>query len=413
MNIRAKAYVFIACSLIGGALFPIALKVADNNSINIYAFIFLAYLIALPTSLGLVLVNKKTVRLRSYIRNPKEFLFIGILGFVNLALVDYGVIYSEKFISASLATVIYRMQPLLMLLFLPVILKERVSKIQITALMLAFAGIYIGMTGGGFSIFLGANAGIVLFLVMITLGAAFATVFLKRYTTDMESTMFIFNFIAVVIAFGLFLLSGAHIPALNLTSAIALLYTGIISNTAVPYLYYRAFRTLKTTVVTNLYFLSPFITVLFADMLLQEPIYPYYLIIAFLVAIGIFIQRFDKKGGAYVAKKKNALQIFDVTSAFIGNSATEIYAYVKGEGRALAIRLENDRYGPEFHERIFKERGCMAFTNTNPHKDVRKEEIKFINEIINPNEKDVILIALGDPVKIESAFEEFALPEAG
>ncbi len=408
MNIKIKSYIFITCSLIGGALFPLALKVADNSGISIYAFMFLAYLIAAPASLFLVFAKNKTGRLKEYIKKPKEFLFIGILGFINLAFVDYGLIYAEKFISASLATVIYRTQPLLMLIFIPLILRERISKIQIVALMLAFFGIYLALSTGSLSIFSGTNTNIVIFLVVMTLISAFATVYLKRYTTNMESTMFMFNLIALFISFGLFLYANVQLPSLNLSTWISLLYIGLIANIAVPFLYYSAFRVLKTTIVTNLYFLSPFITILFAGLLLQEPIYLYYLIIAILVAVGIFIQRFDKKGGTYIAKGKNALQVFDVTSAFIENSTKEIYSYIKGGGRALAIRLEKNKYSTGLDERIFKERDCVVFTNVSPHKDASKEEIKFINKIINPNDDEVILIALGEPAKIESAFEELA-----
>jgi drug/metabolite transporter (DMT)-like permease len=401
MQIKNRAHLFITISLICGALFPLALKVADNNGINIFTFMFLAYLIAVPASLALVFMRKKTAELKGYLRNPREFVFIGLLGFINLAFVDYGLIYAEKFVSASLATVIYRTQPLLMLIFIPIMLRERVSKIQIAALMLAFLGIYIALSGGGTSLFSGSNAGVILFLVFMTFIAGGATVFLKRYNTDMESTMFMFNSVALVIAFGLFLYGGAQIPAFNPVSIVALLYMGTVTLIAVPFFYYSAFRTLKTTFVTNLYFLSPFITILFSGLLLQEPIYAYYIVIAVLVTIGIFIQRFDKKGGTYSAKNKTArFQIFDVTSAFLNTKVDAIYNTMKGKGRVLAVRMKNSEYEAikaALHSETAK-LGEKLFVYTNSAREfVSEEENIFMADILGVREGEVILMCAGDP----------------
>ncbi len=348
MAIKTRAYVFITAALFCGALFPLALKEADTLGMNMFAFMFLAFLMAMPASLLFVVARKKTDRLKEYLVNPRQFLLIGIMGFINLAFVDYGLIFAEKFVSASLATVLYRMQPLLMLLFIPFLLREHISKIQVAALSLAFVGIYVAFSAGGASLFAGADGPIIAFLVAMTLISAFATVFLKRYNTDMESTMFMFNAVTLVIATALFLLSGASMPALSLDGVVSLAYIGLIANIAMPFFYYSAFRALKTTFVTNLYFLSPFMTMLFANLLFHEPVYPYYLVIAALVAVGIFIQRFDRTGGKYVVKNRKALeeapQIADVTGAFLNTRVNAINAAISGNGRVLAMKLTKSLY---------------------------------------------------------------------
>jgi len=407
MDIKLKSYIFITGSLTGGAMLPIALNVADKTNVSIFAFLFIAYLIAVPASLALVVAKKKTKRLVEYIRNPKEYILLGVIGFANLGFVNYGLFYAEKYVGASLATVIYRMQPILMLLFLPVLLRERVSKIQIAALMLGFLGIYIAVGGGSLSLLLGANAGIIFFLVGMTLIAAFSTVFMKRYKTDMESTMFIFNSVALVVATGLFVYSGASLPALTLNATIAVLYVGLAA-VGIPFLYYSAFRVLKTTIVTNLYCLSPFITVLFAAVILKEPVYLYYIAIAALVAAGIIIQRFDKRGGTYMAKEKSAsksnIQIFDVTGAFIQNTHPHIYTHIRGNGRALAAKMNAGLYN-SFDKNNY---GCIVFTNKSPPAGVRRDEISFIENIMGPANDEVIVTAIGDVNSAERAISEHA-----
>jgi drug/metabolite transporter (DMT)-like permease len=410
MNIKTKAYIFITLALVGGALFPLALKVAVDNGVNTYAFLFFSYVIATITSFILVVAKGKVTELKGYIKNPREYLTIGVAGFAFAGLIFYGLIYAEQFLSATFATVIYRLQPLLMLLFIPLLLRERISKIQIVALMLGFVGIYIALTGGSLVAFSGANAGIVLVLLAVVLVSTFAAVFLKRYTTNMECTMFMFNSVSLVVATGLFLYSGAKLPTFNLNSIMALLYMGIPTSVFVTYFYFRAFRTLKTTFVTNIYCLSPFITAVFALVFLNETIEPYYLAIAILVAIGILIQRFDRRGGTYVAKNKRAvknyLQMFDVTGAFLNTKVESIYSTMKGNGRVLAVKLDRELYDKiketVGHGDAATGKPIFVYTTADKHL-VSEDENKFISEIMGVNQNETILMSAGMP----DASEEF------
>jgi drug/metabolite transporter (DMT)-like permease len=403
MNIKTKAWIFITLAMVGGALFPLALKVAVEGNVNIYSFLFLSYILATAASLVLVVAKGKTQRLREYLRNPREYLTIGIAGFAFAGLGFYGISWAEQSISATLATVIFRMQPLLMLLFLPILLRERVSKTQVAALLLAFAGIYIAVTGGALLSFSGAGAGVVLVLFAIVLVYALAGVFIKRYTTDMECTMFMFNSTSLLFATALFLYAGAQLPALNPTTALALLYIGVPTSVGVTYFYFRGFRTLKTTFVANYYCLSPFITALFAAILLNETIQPYYLVIAALVAIGIAIQRFDKKGGTYMAKNKinveKDLWIFDVTGAFHDTQVEAIRKPLSGGGRVLAMKLNQGEYcrikeSPDFRDpKQGKE--IFVYTNADDHL-VSEEKNNYLSDILKVNPDETILMSAGD-----------------
>ena len=412
MDIKTKAYILITLALLGGALFPLALKVAVDNGINSYAFMFLSYIIATITSFALVVVKGKIQRLKSYLKNPKEYLTIGIAGFMFAGLIFYGLIYAEQFISVTFATVIYRLQPLLMLLFIPFLLNEKVSKIQVVALGLAFIGIYIALTGGNvFALSSNGNTFVVLELLAAVLVSTFAAVFLKRYTTDMESTMFMFNSVSLVVATILFLYSGAQLPAFNLNSVAALLYMGIPTSVFVTYFYFSAFRTLKTTFVTNFYSLSPFITAVFASVLFNETIQPYYLVIAALVAVGIVMQRFDRKGGTYNVKNTRAarfrLQIFDVTSAFLNTKIEAINSTMRGNGRVLAVKLDRELYNKIRSTGLYKDaihkKPILVYSDSDKHL-ISDEESRFVFEIIGVEQNETVLMSAGEPEVSEEFF---------
>lgn len=394
MRIKTKAYFFIALALTGGAFFPIALKVAVDNGVNTFTFLFLSYFIATIASFLLVVATGNLPQLKTYISKPGEFIKIGLIGFAFAGSIFYGITYAEHFLSATFATVIYRLQPVLMLMFIPFILREKVTKAQIAALLLGFGGIYIAVSGGTLVPFSGANTGIVLLLLGIVVVGAVASILLKRYTTNMESTMFMFNSTSLVISAALFLASGATFSGFNIYSILALLYMGIPMTAFVTYFYFKGFRTLKTTLVTNIYCLSPFITALFAATLLQETIEPYYLVIALLVAVGIVIQSFDKKGGTYATKSGSKLRnfvIFDVSGAFANTGELGIADVLRNGGRVLAVKLPGKHEGAVM--RMVREKG---YDNVYTHRQASiADEVNFVRETTGATPKDMILLKAG------------------
>ncbi len=394
MDIKTKAYVFITLAMVGGALFPLALKVATDNGANIFTFMFFSYIIATATSFTLVVLKGKLPELRTYLRRPKEYVKTGLAGFAFAGLIFYGLIYAEQFIAATFATVIYRMQPLLMLAFIPFLLREKISRTQIAALLLGVGGIYIALSGGNLLAFSGASTVMVLFLLLIVFIGAFAAIFIKRYATNMECTMFMFNSVSLVFATALFFFSGAHLMAFNTLSFLALLYIGIPTSVFVTYFYFRAFRTLKTTFVTNFYLLSPFITAVFAAAFLSETIEPYYLAIAVLVSIGIFIQRFDKKGGTYATKSGNKLRdfvIFDVSGAFSNTGEVGIANVLRNGGRVLAVKLSAKHENAVMD--MIKEK---SYSNVYTHRHAPiAEEVNFVKETTGAGPDDMILLKAG------------------
>lgn len=415
MNIRLLANIYLVLALLLGAMVPIALKVGQQN-ISIYEFLFLVYLLALPTSLLFVYLSNKQERLKSHLKNARDFLTIALIGLLNYALLEYGLTYAEGFVSASLATAVYRTFPLLMLIFLPVMLRERISAYQIAALLLGFSGLYIAITGGNIFSLGSANAAIVVFLIVIALSGAFATVLVKKYSFDMTASMFIFNLSVFILSILLFLASGTRFALPNSSALIAVLYIGVVYNVFVGFMYYSALRMLKTTFVTNLYFLSPFITFLYASVLLSEPIQPYYIAIAVLVSIGLLIQMFDRRGGGYLAKSKSAQSRFvihDVTSAFIHTDAPLIYSAIKKGGRVLAVKLDAANI-TDLEPRIKSNRknavqgGALVYTNTDKS-FVNVDQDEFIRGIMGVNDNEMVLMSAGDPDMSEKILESITL----
>jgi drug/metabolite transporter (DMT)-like permease len=405
MGIKRTANTYLVLALLLGAMLPVATDIAVNK-VNIYEFLFVTYLISVPASLLFVFASKKQRKLFGYLRNMKDLSLIAFIGLLNYAFLEFGLLYAERFVTASLATVVYRSFPLLMLIFIPLVLRERVTKYQLVALLLAFAGLSIAVTGGSAAALGSANTGIVLFLIVVALASGLATVMVKRYVFDMVSSMFIFNIANLAFFSLLFALNGFPVGGISTSTWLAVLYTGVVYNVFVGFMYYGALRVLKTTFVTNIYFLSPFITFMYAALVLGEPIQLYYLVIAVLVSAGILVQRLDKKGGSYMAKAKTSrATLYDVSAAFVNTESAIIHDFVKGGGRVLAIKLKKSR-APSIRNLRPRETG-VAYTDTD-EKFVSRAEASFISEILGKTEDESVLMFAGDP----NAGENY-LTEAG
>ncbi len=401
----ANAYLILA--LILGSLVPIMLKIASQN-INVYEYIMLTTALSLPTALLFVIYRKKTERLVATMRNLKEFAFIAFLGLLFYGMLEYGLVYAESIISTSLATVIYRSFPILMLLFLPIMLRERVSKYQIAAIMLGFAGLYIAVTGGHLAFLGNANAAVVGLVVLIAITSAYVTVAIKKYSFDIEIAMVIFNLALFLFSAALFLAVGAKLQPINTGALLAILYIGIVYNVFISIMYYSALRRIKTTFVTNIYFLSPFLTFVFSWLILGDKIYLYYVVIAVLVSIGLIIQKFDRRGGTYLSKQKGTEKKYtfhDVTSAFINTNAPLIYNAIKSGGRVLAVKVDQEDYESVKKKMGKADNGTLIYTDRN-RRFINNEQSEFIKEIMGVKENELILMSAGIPKESESALSD-------
>jgi len=418
MEIKYVANSYLLMALILGALLPVMLYL--SKGMNTGEFLLVTYAISTPSALAFAVAMGKRKKIAEYISNKKTFATIAFIGLLNYAFLEYGLTYAERFVSASLATVVYRSYPLLMLLFLPVILRERITKHQVAALLLGFAGLYLALTGGTLLSIKSGEMEIILFLIVIAMASAIATILVKKYMFDMETSMFIFNLANLVFFAVFFIASGAPLSPILPKELIPILYVGIVYNVLTGFMYYSALRMLKTTFVTNIYFLSPFITFLFAYAILGEAIKIYYVAIAVLVAIGIIIQNFDKIGGTYRARKRQyRFTIFDVSGAFANTGDIAISKSLDTGGRVLAVRLAREHaekiqkvLADSKYEGIIVDLGNY---DTNIEED-RKREYRFVREIVGAEPEDIVIMKVGDTKEGENFFstlEQIAEPATG
>lgn len=403
MNIKKEAHTYLVLSIVLGAMVPVMLDLA--SSINIYEFLFLTYAISAIASLLYVLAKGKRNTLIRYLKSPKQFSLIAVIGILNYALLEFGMTYAERFVSVPLATAIYRTFPILMLMFIPFVLRERISKYQFAALALGFAGLFIALSGGTLQIFSNPNPVIMVLLVAIALAAAIGNLLVKKYSYDVESGMVVFSIANLAVFFLLFAANGFPESRLTIAALVPILYVGIVYNLANGIMFWKALRTLKTTLVTNTIFLSPFFTFVFAYLILKQPVQPYYIATAALVAAGIFIQHFDKVGGTYSAssKKHRRFTIFDVTGAFAQSGELGISTSIENGGRVLAAKLDS-----EHQNHLNGVIESSGYTNVFTDLHVAAHESAFVRDILDADENSLIVLKAGNTEEGEKFFDDLS-----
>ncbi len=403
MDMKTKAYIYVAITVVTGALIPILVEQA--NAVGLTGFFMLTAFISTATGAAFLFYTKGIGKFVEVVRNPKTLFLSVLIGLLIFLPIEFGIAYAEKFVSASLATVLFRTSPLLMLPLLPLMLREKLTKYQIAALSLAFVGIYIGATGGTLGAFAGASLAVSGFIVMLAFVYALSTVMVKKYMIDMGSLLTVAAASLSVLFTALYLIGGGGAINLTMPALASVLFLGVGSNFLFFYMYFVGLRILKTTFVTNLISLSPFLTFAFASVLLGERILPYYLAIAALVGAGILIQHFDKLGGTYLARAKHhRLVMHDVSGAFADTNEPSISAALKKGGRVLALKLEG-RHAGKVEE--LSRNGNHSNVFTDRHESINTEA-SFVKELLGAGEGDMVVMKAGPVDEGERFFGELS-----
>ncbi len=407
MQIKTKAYTYLIVSILIGSFTPVLLL--STQGANAFELFFLASLASLPVGYALLAANGKRGLLTGLLSNRKMLFYMALAALLMYVPYEYGIAYAEHFISAPLAVVLFRLNPLLMLILLPIFLRERLTRKQILALCIGFVGIFIGITQGNFSQISTANLTMALFVAMLALGYALSNVLIKWQMFDNETFLATSSFVLAAF-FGIaFVASGMKTVPLSRIDIGIILYLAV-TNIFSFYMYMRAFKILKTTMVTNAFLASPFFSFIWANLLYGQAIGIYSLAIAVLAGFGIVIQSTDTLGGSYAAKKGDAPRrfvIFDVTGAFVDGEVQSINEVIKSGGRVFATKLS--KANAENAASLISGTGNVY---TGEEGRLLKEG-DFVRDVLGADEGETVIIKAGQVQENEEFFNKLNTRIAG
>ncbi len=263
--------------------FKIALSLVDT-----FQLLFLATLTASVILVTLVALRFGVATLAHNFRNHWRLTLVA--GLLN-PIVFYNLLFrAYDLLPAQVALSINYSWAIVLTLMAVVFLKQKIQRIDFIAAGVCYLGVVIIVTGGNVeSLQVADSMGIVLALLSTLVWAAY---WILNVKDGREPTIGLcLNFLVAlpVTAFGCYLFSDFDIPVKGLLAGS---YVGMVEMAA-GFLFWSAALKLSNNAsrVSNLVFLSPFISLVFVHFILEEPVMASTLVGLVLIVAGLLTQQ--------------------------------------------------------------------------------------------------------------------------
>lgn len=404
MNVKSYGYLLLFGALMFTAITPIAYVL--GNGINPVALMLLVSVAGTAISFAIAYAKGTLRHVKAYFTTRNGVYAILSFGILAYALLSLIFSYVTHYVSADLLAVVYRSWPLMLILMAPLLMRERMTKYDALGVAIGFSALAVTLVGGTA---ISIPAKFLPFVLLLLLGAffdAFVSGVSKRYNYELTSSIFAYNVVSLIVFVPLALLTGSfNFAGFTLQTSIGVLILGAVQNVLLTFLFVASFRSVKTSIASNVFIASPFFTMLFSAIFLRTSVEPYYLVVAVGVAAGILIQRMQPRTSNYISRNKS-MAIYDVTSAFVNTKSELIYNAIKGENRALAFLIDSGNTHDELWENALGGgESCIVFTDKKPNAEVRAEEMDFIKDILGHKEGQTVLVGIGNPGIVERTLE--------
>lgn len=279
---RSEAYLYVGLAVLVWSPIPVMLKLFTGAytalQINFYIYLFAA--------LGAAFLLVQQGRLGELRKlSFKDAYYLAFAAFIGMVAYDLFLTQSMVFLPSTTANVINYLWPLLMAALAVVLLKERLTWAKGLALLLGFAGVFLLLNSGGLAI---EPAGVALAFAGAFFWALF-NVLQKKFALEKYSTMMFMVLVAFAV-YALFTAYTGSFVAAPPSDLIVFLFLGMFSVTLGITLYLQGLQMRNTVEVASLSFATPFLALLWSNLILGEAIYLQYLVALGLFLVGVVIQ---------------------------------------------------------------------------------------------------------------------------
>ncbi|MEK9160034.1 MAG: DMT family transporter [Patescibacteria group bacterium] len=285
------AYVYTALAILlwGSTASVSKLILQDISSIQLifYSFPF--------TIFGLFLIMLFQGKLKNLTTYKKEDIGklagMGFLGCFLYYLFLFGAIERT---SAQEAFVVNYLWPVMVVIFGVLLLKEKFTWRTFISILLSFVGVAIVVSKGELMSLDNLNLTAILMAASGALVYGLFSVLGKKLKYEVFSSMFcyyVFGFIYVLLSVLFF----SEIPSLDMKQVAGLAWIGFFTNGLAFVFWFKALEVGETAKVSNLVFLTPFVSLIFIYFLVGEPILSSSIIGLLFIVLGVFIQSYRKK----------------------------------------------------------------------------------------------------------------------
>lgn len=290
-------FVFLASLLWASTAAVTKLLLVDLNNLQV---LFFSTLFASISLLIISFAQGKFAMIKTY--SLKDYAIFALMGFIGVFLYRFFLQAALLLMPAQEAFIVNYAWPIMVVLFAWVILKEQMTWRKVLGLLLSFIGVVIVITKGNFSVLNFSVGGVLLALAGAVVYGFYSVLGKKQIYEKFTSTTFfyIFSFAYSVIALLLF----SNIPALSLNQLGGLLWLGIFPSGLAFVFWLLALKHGDTVKISNLIFMTPFLSLIYIYFLLGEKILISSIIGLVVIVVGILIQSVSKKEFAVSPSRK-------------------------------------------------------------------------------------------------------------
>jgi len=293
MNIRKiinSPYFLLPVLLFMWASLAAASKIVLQE-IDTFLFLFYANLFALITFVALVAANKETHAYFSKLKKDIPMLCLcGVFAYLY-----YFFYYSAlSIISATEASIINYTFPILIVVFDTLINRNRMSFFTILSLAIGLFGTIFILTGGNIFTFRLTNPAGAVYAFSAACSWALFSVLGRRPKGHLllnnavyMAVSFIISLITVII------FSGFTAP--SLTTILLVLWLGSCVFALGTFIWFKLFELISVSLMANLVYVTPFATLLFIAVFLNENITIFHIIGLVIILSGVAVQKLDKR----------------------------------------------------------------------------------------------------------------------
>ena len=290
MENQKKSYAYAIISILLWSTVASAFKISLSY-VNFLQLLFYSSIVSIFIFFLILLFQNKLSLLETY--SKKDYLHSLFLGFLNPFLYYIVLFKAYSLLPAQEAQPLNYTWPIMLVLLSALLLKQKITFKNIFAVFIGFIGVVIIITRGDISSLKFSDPfGIFLAILSSFLWALFWIYNIKD-DRDVVAKLFLnfsFGFIFILIANLLF--SGIKIPSIEGIFGTA--YVGLFEMGITFIIWLKALELSKTTAkISNLLFLTPFISLIFIHLVVGEKILFSTMIGLIFIVTGILLQQYS------------------------------------------------------------------------------------------------------------------------
>ena len=291
MQKQNKAYFLAITAVLFWSTVASAFKISLQY-LDYFQLLFFSSLVSTLLLFLLILSQNKILEICK--TNSKDLLKSALMGFLNPFLYYVVLLKAYSLLKAQEAGTLNYVWPVVIVLLSVPLLKQKISVKSLLAILISFAGaVIIGTNGRIFTLEFSNLEGVLLALGSSVIWSLFWIFNLKDHRETLNKLFLNFVFGMIYITLACIIFSEISLP--NLKSILGSTYIGLFEMGITYIIWLRALQLSTTTAkISNLIFLSPFISLIIIYFTVGEKIMLSTILGLSLIIGGIVIQKYSK-----------------------------------------------------------------------------------------------------------------------